>query len=154
MSTCRNLLARKYYGGENVSLKYKDFYSCDETYDHVSSVWYDIYSNNPRLKVGSIDLRLTMNDHMFYYGHIGYHILEKYRGHHYAYEACKLLFKIAKEEFLMKELIITCNPDNIASRKTLERLGCVLEEIVDVPVFHELNYHEHELQKCIYRIKL
>ena len=154
MKTCRNLLARNYYGGEEVSLRYKAFYSCDETYDHVSSVWYDIYSNNPRRKVGMIDLRLTMDEHMFYYGHVGYHVLEKYRGHHYASEACKLLFKIANEEFSMQELIITCNPDNIASRKTLERVGCELEMIVDVPCYHELNYREHELQKCVYRIKL
>ena len=154
MKTYKSLFNEKWYIGDIVSLKEKAFFSCDETLDHVSSAWYDIYLNNPRRKIGSIDLRLTMNERMYYYGHVGYHIRESFRGHRYASLACELLFEIAKEIFSMNELIITCNPDNYASRKTLELVGAKLEKIVDVPVNHELNYLEHETQKCIYRVKL
>ena len=82
-----HLFKKKTYEGEVVTLKMKAHYSKEETYDHVESVIFDIYTSIDNKKIGSIDLRLTMNDMMFYYGHVGYHILEKYRGHGYAYEA-------------------------------------------------------------------
>lgn len=154
MKTCRNFYETPWYIGDEVSLRQRYFFSCDETIDGVSSVWYDIYTNNPRRKVGQIDLRLTMNENMFYYGHVGYHIQERYRGNHYALKACKLLFIIAKETFLMDELILTCNPDNYASRKTIIKAGAKYEGIVKVPFDHELNYRDGETQKCIYRIIL
>ena len=87
------------------------------------------------------------------YGNVAYNIKESYRGHHYAYYACKILFKIAKEEFGLKELIITCNPDNDASYKTLKRLGGKLVEIAQIPYDHEL-YEKGDRFKCIFRFKL
>ena len=90
---------------------------------------------------------------MYYYGNVGYNIKESYRGHHYAYYACKILFKIAKEEFGLNELIITCNPDNDASYKTLKRLGGKLVEIAQIPYDHEL-YEKGDRFKCIFRFKL
>lgn len=127
------------YEGEVVSLKLKAHYSKEETYDHVESVVYDIYLNENHAKIGSIDLRLTMNDMMFYYGSVGYHILEKYRGHSYAYEACLLIMDIAKTEYLQKELIFTCNPDNYASKRTIEKLMPVYKGCYRVPYGHPLR---------------
>lgn len=49
----------------------------------------------------------------------------------------------------MEKLIITCNPDNIASRKTCENLGANLLEIVDVPEENDL-YQRGEKEKCRY----
>ena len=43
----------------------------------------------------------------------------------------------------MSKLYITCNPDNIPSRKTCEKLGLILEEIVDLPEDNEM-YKEGE----------
>lgn len=37
------------------------------------------------------------------------------------------------ERLGMESVVITTNVENIASRKTCERLGCVLERIADVP---------------------
>ena len=90
---------------------------------------------------------------MYYYGNVGYNIMESQRGHHYAYYACKVLFKIAKEEFGMKELIITCNPDNEASYKTLKKLKGDLVDIAQIPYDHEL-YEKGDRFKCIFRFKL
>ena len=44
-------------------------------------------------------------------------------------------------------LWITCNPDNIASRRTCERLGATLVDIIPVPKDHEL-YARGDHQKC------
>jgi tagatose 1,6-diphosphate aldolase len=49
----------------------------------------------------------------------------------------------------MEKLIITCNPDNIASRKTCEYVGANLLEIVDVPEYNDM-YQRGEKEKCIY----
>ena len=126
------LLDRKkhLYKGEIVDLVERARVSEKTSFDGVPTVFYDIYvsgsNQGSNLKVGKCDLRLKNDGFMYYYGNVGYNIKESYRGHHYAYYACKILFKIAKEEFGMKELIITCNPDNDASYKTLKRLGVSL----------------------------
>lgn len=155
-----NLLDRKkhLYKGEIVDLVERARVSEKTSFDGVPTVFYDIYLSGSNLsgsnlKVGKCDLRLKNDGFMYYYGNVGYNIKESYRGHHYAYYACKILFKIAKEEFGMKELIITCNPDNDASYKTLKRLGGKLVEIAQIPYDHEL-YEKGDRFKCIFRFKL
>ena len=53
----------------------------------------------------------------------------------------------------MTELIITCSPDNIPSRRTLEKLGGTLLETANVPEDHWL-YQRGEKVKNIYRYDL
>ena len=115
--------------------------------DGVASVSYDMIHKG--IKVGYIDLRFKMNDYMYYYGHVGYHVYRDYRGQHFAYKACKLLGEIAKDEFHFERLIITTCPDNIASIKTIEQLNTQLLEIVDVPSSHPLFRHNEKV-KMIY----
>ncbi len=163
------LLDRKkhLYKGEIVDLVERARVSEKASFDGVPTVFYDIYVSGSNqgsnltgsnltgsnLKVGKCDLRLKNDGFMYYYGNVGYNIKETYRGHHYAYYACKILFKIAKEEFGLNELIITCNPDNDASYKTLKRLGGKLVEIAQIPYDHEL-YEKGDRFKCIFRFKL
>ena len=115
--------------------------------------YYDVLRKEDNEKVGSIDLRLTVEGDMYYYGHIGYNIMKQYRGHSYAYYACKVLFKIAREEFNMDELIITCSPDNIPSYKTLMKLDGELIELAQVPKNHTL-YLLGETSKYIFKYRL
>jgi tagatose 1,6-diphosphate aldolase len=49
-------------------------------------------------------------------------------------------------------LWVTCNPDNFASRRSCERLGAQLVEIVPVPLKHPL-YQRGEMEKCRYRVQ-
>lgn len=158
------LLDRKkhLYKGEIVDLVERARVSEKASFDGVPTVFYDIYVSGSNLgsnltgsnlKVGKCDLRLKNDGFMYYYGNVGYNIIESQRGHHYAYYACKVLFKIAKEEFGMKELIITCNPDNEASYKTLKKLKGDLVDIAQIPYDHEL-YEKGDRFKCIFRFKL
>lgn len=118
----------------------------------IETIYFDILSNHPFRKIGYCDLRMGMNPELRILGQVGYHINEKYRGHHYALKACRMLFECAKEVG-MKELLITCNPDNIPSRKTLEALGGRLEEIVKVPEDH-FCYQQGDRSKCIFTYSL
>jgi len=141
------------YEGGIVDLKERYRVSEMMAYDGIPTVYYDILRNSDKEKVGKIDLRLRNDGDMYYYGNIGYHILKDYRGHHYAYHACLLLFEIARKEFGMDELIITCSPDNIASYKTLKKLNGELIELAEVPKHHIL-YANGEKTKYIFRYKI
>ena len=63
-----------------------------------------------------------------------------------------LLFQLAKKH-KMDYLIITCNPDNHASRKTCEYAGGILEEIVEIPEDNDMR-KIGETEKCIFRFSL
>ena len=144
---------RKLIEGDVVDLRER--YRVDEksAYDGVPTVYYDVLNHENKEKVGTIDLRLTVEGDMFYYGHIGYNILKNFRGNNYAYHACKVLFKVAKKEFDMDELIITCSPENIASYKTLKKLDGELIDLVKVPPGHPL-YTIGEKTKYIFRYRI
>lgn len=85
-----------------------------------------------RREIGRISLRLGESVPVFYFGHIGYHINPTWRGHHFAARACALVRPMA-EAAGKRSLVITADPGNLPSRKTCERLGCILESTVDVP---------------------
>jgi tagatose 1,6-diphosphate aldolase len=104
-------------------------------------------------KAGGLNIRIgdTYNIMMFY-GHIGYTVEPEYRGHHYAERACRLLLPLAKAHGLTTVWIM-CNPDNIASRRTCERLDATLENIVPLPGDCDM-YRHGDRESCRYRIDL
>jgi predicted acetyltransferase len=109
---------------------------------------YHIFLNNTEEQIGIIDLRVGFNEGLYYGGNIGYTIFEQYRGSNFALKACLLVKEVAMA-FEMAKLYITCNPDNTGSRKTCEKLGLSLVEIVDLPPHNDM-YLEGERQKCIF----
>ncbi|HEY1922327.1 MAG TPA: GNAT family N-acetyltransferase [Tepidisphaeraceae bacterium] len=111
-------------------------------------------TDNPDLPMaGGIGLRVgNTHDTQMYSGHIGYHVYPPSRGRHYAERACRLLLPLARRHNI-NPIWITCNPDNYASRRTCERLGANLVEIVPIPAGHTLH-QRGETEKCRYRIDL
>lgn len=97
-----------------------------ETYDYV------IAPHGVHKEAGQISLRLGESPCVYYFGHIGYHVDPPYRGQHYAKRACELLRPLM-EAAGKGSVVITADPDNLASRRTCEGLGCELERIVEVP---------------------
>jgi tagatose 1,6-diphosphate aldolase len=85
-------------------------------------------------------------------GQIACLIDEPHRGHGYATRACRILMPFARAHGF-GELCITCDPSNIASRRTLEHLGAQFVDIVDVPS-QSAMYQEGLRQKCRYRLAL
>jgi tagatose 1,6-diphosphate aldolase len=64
-------------------------------------------------------------------GHIGFAILEPFRGHGYAFQACRALAPFVRSFY--ESVTITCDPDNHASIRTIERLGASFVDEVPVP---------------------
>jgi predicted acetyltransferase len=101
--------------------------------------------------VGNIRFSIGSTRHLeLYAGHIGYGVLPDHRGHHYAARAVKLLVPLASTVGI-DPLWITCDPENLASRRTLELAGAELIEIVDVPADCSI-FHKGHPRKCRYRL--
>ncbi|QOR34389.1 GNAT family N-acetyltransferase [Clostridium sp. 'deep sea'] len=99
--------------------------------------------------VGVIHLRLGFNEGIYYCGHIGYLVDDKYQNKGYATRACLLIKELAKQHGY-KNLLITNNPENIASRKVCEKIGADFIRVVELPVYNELR-KQGESFKCIYQ---
>ena len=103
--------------------------------------------------VGQIELRVGEGrDLVMYAGQLAYGVDEGHRGHRFAARACRLLVPLARRHGLAP-LWITCNPENVASRRTCERAGAALVEVVDLPETSDM-YQRGERRKCRYRLEV
>jgi predicted acetyltransferase len=102
--------------------------------------------------LGTINLRIGSTPHLERdAGHIGYGVHPAFRGHHYASRSVKLLLPVART-LGIDPLWITCDPDNVASRRSLEIAGAEMVEIVDVPEDCGIRKHGGKTRKCRYRL--
>lgn len=117
----------------------------------VPAYLFEIFDKNGN-KVGICDLRIGHSEGLYYGGNIGYEIYEEYRGHHYSARACELLFKLAKLHEL-EYLYITCNPENIASKKICEFLQGEFVGLVALPMDNEMR-NDGDTHKLVYKFIL
>lgn len=103
--------------------------------------------------VGRMTLREGSNQERYYDGHIGYTVEPEHRGHHYAYQGVQAIKPIASK-LGFKELIITCSPDNIPSKKTILKLQAQYLETVSIPQKYRKDFEAGETTKEVYLIKL
>lgn len=105
--------------------------------------------NSTGVEVGHISFRIGETDHVVAVaGHIGFNIKESRRGHRYAAKACMALGPFVAE--ISKSVIITADPDNIPSLRTIERIGAQFIDEVDVPE-HDAHYERGSRRKRRYR---
>jgi predicted acetyltransferase len=103
--------------------------------------------------VGRVFFRAAKNRLLeLYRGHIGYGVDARHRGRHFAGRAVRLLLPFFRRHGF-SEIWITCNPENVASRRTCERIGATLVEIVVLPETEEM-YARGDRRKCRYRVDL
>lgn len=103
--------------------------------------------------IGHLNLRIGNKDHILMQaGHIGYGVDPAHRGHHYAERAARLVLPLALRHGI-NPVWITCNPDNFPSRRTCERLGGQMIDIVAIPPDTDM-YKRGDHFKCRYRIDL
>ena len=115
---------------DELMLKITQKYSGDD--EMIPFYYYDIIRKTDSAIVGKISIRIGNNYHSYYNGHIGYEVFEEYRGNGYVYRASLMVLDVARFHD-MEFIYLTCDESNIASYKTIEKLGAELVEICDVP---------------------
>ena len=126
--------------------------------EHPARGWVPAYRFAMRLDgvdhpVGRISFRVGSTHTVEHYaGHVGYEVTAAFRGQRLAERSCRLILPLARRHGF-KTLWITCNPQNLASRRTCERLGAELVGIVDVPPDNDV-FEPGSEQKCRYRLAL
>lgn len=82
--------------------------------------------------VGHLNFRIGDTEHVrLIAGHIGYEVLDAFRGHGYALEACRAVAPFVRRFY--EAVTITCDPDNWPSLRTIEHLGATFLEEVSIP---------------------
>lgn len=136
-------------GDGEIDIVLYEKYPGDSEKGFVPAYKFNIVLHKTGEKIGHINLRLGDTEKVAnYIGHIGYGVEELYRGRRIASRACNLIKKVA-DDLGMKRLIITCNPDNYASRRTCEIIGAKLIDIIDIPETSDAH-GIGESQKCRY----
>lgn len=120
---------------------------------YVPSYDFAMRKSGETTKMGNISLRIGHTEQIEKYaGHIGYGVVPRFRGNRYAARGCRLLFPLALRHGI-NPIWITCNPDNIPSRRTCELVRAEYIETVPLPESTEM-YRMGERFKCRYRIDL
>ena len=94
--------------------------------------YYDIIRKADSATVGKISIRIGNNFHSYYNGHIGYEIFKECQGNSYAYKASLIVLDVVRFHD-MGFIYLTCDESNIASYRTIEKLGAELVEICNAP---------------------
>ena len=124
-----------YFGGEDFHLQLKRTTPEMPEMGMLPSYYFDMMVQEET--VGQCALRIGDGEIVRMVGNIGYQVKEEYRGKGYAVAACYLLCSLARRHG-MKELFITCTPDNHPSQRVCEKIGAKFREMVDVPDGHDL----------------
>ncbi|WP_417495732.1 GNAT family N-acetyltransferase [Maricaulis sp.] len=136
--------------GDGVSIRLSGYLEpCAPT--HVPTLRYAIETAGQT--VGELRIRLGESEDLKrYFGQIGYEVYPAFRRRGHAGTACRLALEVMRN-LGYGEAWITCNPENLASRRVCGRVSAELVETVDIPVDHVM--YEHGIrQKCRYRVVL
>jgi predicted acetyltransferase len=81
--------------------------------------------------VGRVSIRHSLNDVLRHEGgHIGYAVVPEFRRRGYATAMLRQAAAIAYDTFGLDLVLVTCDDDNIASIRVIEKNGGVLENVV------------------------
>jgi len=134
----------------DLELRFSDYLV--HSFHRVPTYMFKMFSQQSELEMGQINLRIGSTPHLEQYaGHIGYSVHGAHRGHHYAARSVVLLIPLARR-FGLNPIWITCDPENTASRRSLEIAGAEFVEIVEVPQTCGIRKFSGKLQKCRYRL--
>lgn len=113
-------------------LKHLDLYAVKalipKDSNYVEGSQYFLYDESRNLVIGMVNIRHELNDYLKKYGgHIGYSIRPSERQKGYAKLQLRLALDILKSKGVFQALI-TCNQDNIPSRKTILACGGIEDD--------------------------
>lgn len=97
--------------------------------------------------IGRVNIRHRLTESLWLDGgHIGYQIRPDYRRRGYGSLILRLSLPEARRLGL-KSVLVTCDPDNIASRKVIERCGGILEPLEELPTECRFRISVEEMEQ-------
>lgn len=117
-----------------LELVLKETHPYDPQKGYVPAYKFKMVNKKTGAVMGNIDLRVGLTEKLKEFGgHIGYEVAEPFRGNRYAARSCKLLFPLL-QRLGINPVVITCDPENLPSRKTIESLGAklVVSKLVEI----------------------
>ncbi|MCE5196283.1 MAG: GNAT family N-acetyltransferase [Negativicutes bacterium] len=136
---------------QEIYLQLQAAVEAEELTGNLPTYYFKIRRRSDDVELGRCDLRIGTNCKTAIDGNLSFTIYPAWRGHHYAAKACRLLLQLARRH-QMESLIITCRPENTASRKTCLLLGAQLQEIFTLPAGHDLCCNGSRM--CRYKLLL
>jgi predicted acetyltransferase len=116
---------------DDVRLRFSKIVPRDVSRDLVPYYHFRILTSDD-IDVGHINFRVGDTDHVrLFAGHIGFEIGESFRGRGFAEQACRAIAPWVRT--IYDEVVITCDPSNKASIRTIEKLGARFLQEVSVP---------------------
>jgi predicted acetyltransferase len=74
--------------------------------------------------IGRVSIRHELNEFLLQYGgHVGYGVVSSQRNRGYATQMLRLTLPIAAQLGIAR-ILVTCDEDNLASRRVIEKNGC------------------------------
>jgi predicted acetyltransferase len=119
---------------KDLELRIQQTCPCNPEKGYVPEYKFEMVHATTKATMGTIDLRAGLTEKLKQFGgHIGYEVVEHYRGHKYAARSCRLLFPPIRE-LGIQPVVITCCSENIPSVKTIESIGANLVVTQDVEI--------------------
>ena len=115
---------------DEVSLLLAETVPANPEHNAPPKYFFDIFVDNQR--VGFIHLRVCYSLAYYIAGQIGYGIDEPFRGKGYAAKACRALKPLIKTHGF-KKIILSTDENNMASRRSCEKIGATLIHTIDTP---------------------
>ncbi|SEG65630.1 GNAT family N-acetyltransferase [Bosea lathyri] len=136
---------------EDVVLRLSHIYPPETSPWGVRAFRFDIMTGGE--VAGTISLR-PEDTHLLTHlsGQIGFSVEPAFRGRGLAAKAVRALLPVVRAHGL-KQIWITTTPENTASQRTLEKLGCILVESIAVPEDYQ-SHAQGEREKLRYRLDL
>lgn len=99
-----------------------------------------IYLRTTATELGRLLVRLDPDDPglVGYAGHIAFEVEPAHRGHRYALKAARLVRPLALRHGF-SELWLMTTPENVPSRRTIERLGACYVDTVTIPAESDMR---------------
>ena len=102
--------------------------------EHVPCTFLFAFNDKNEI-VGRTSIRHELTDHLKKVGgHIGYGVVPEHRKKGYATLILKESLKYIRDNLpQLRKVLLTCDEGNIASQKTIENNGGILENVIDIP---------------------
>lgn len=121
-------LDRDLIDGE-LTLRLRDVKPARPEIGWVAAMEFDMLHSGTGEQMGQLNLRFGVTDELLFHGgQIGYSVHPEFRGQHYSARAVRLVLPLAREAG-METIWITCDPENIASKRSIEIAGGEFVEI-------------------------